>query len=173
MLCQECDKNKATVRLTKIVQGKKTEIYLCPECARNKGEFGLGENPLSLHNFLTAFMGGDPEQQQARSGALTGVAECPVCGLSYGEFREKGRLGCAQCFSSFAQQLTPLVNRIHGREEHRGKVPVRTGGLIRKKREIEKKRQQIEKAVQEENFEEAARIRDEIKKLEQEQELEE
>ncbi len=168
MLCQECGENKATVHLTKIINDKKTEVYLCQECAQKKGEFDFSQDPLSLHNFLTGFLGGEQPQQKTPSGGLVGVANCPNCGLSYNEFREKGRLGCVKCFDSFEQQLTPLIKRIHGREEHRGKVPARTGGLIRKKREIEKKRQEMEKAVGEENFEEAAKIRDEIKRLEKE-----
>jgi len=168
MLCQECGKNKANVHLTKIVNNQKTEIYLCQDCAQKKGEFSFAEDPLSLHNFLTGFLGGEYPQQETPEGGLVGVSDCPNCGLSYSEFREKGRLGCARCFENFEEQLTPLIKRIHGREEHRGKLPARTGGLIRKKREIEKKRQEMEKAVREENFEEAARIRDEIKKLEKE-----
>ncbi len=168
MLCQECGKNKATVHLTRIKNNEKTEIYLCEECAQKKGELNLAQDTLSLHNFLTGFLGGGQPQQTSQTGDLVGVSDCPRCGLSYNEFREKGRLGCVQCYENFEEQLTPLIKRIHGREEHRGKVPARTGGLIRKKREIEKLREEMEKAVREENFEEAARIRDDIRKMEKE-----
>jgi len=167
MLCQECGKKKATIHLTKIINNEKTELYLCPECAQKRGEWGFGEDPISLHNFFPGFLGA-LESGRKTPTTSAGKETCSVCGLTYEDFKEKGQLGCKECYLTFKDQLTPLVKRIHGREEHRGKVPRRTGGLIRKRREIEELRHKMEEAVQEENFEEAARLRDKIKELENE-----
>ncbi len=167
MLCQECKEKKATVHLTKVVNGKKEEYFLCEECARAKGEWGFLTEPVSLHSFLSGLLSSFESQVQPKSSLVTSL-QCEKCGLSFEDFKKIGRFGCSSCYDTFSVQLTPLLQRIHGQGVHRGKVPRRTGGLIRKRKEVEDLRRQMDEAVQAEQFEEAARLRDEIRSLEQE-----
>lgn len=165
MLCQECGKAKASVHLTRIVDGKKTETYLCEHCAQQKGEWGLATEPISLQNFFSSFLGMEPQVQPKVE--QKGIS-CEQCGLTFQEFRQRGRLGCDACYESLGASLHPLLKRIHGRDEHRGKIPQKAGGRIRTRREIQDLRQSLQEAIQEERFEEAATLRDQIKDLERE-----
>ncbi len=167
MLCQECKEKKATVHLTKIVNGKKEEYFLCEDCARAKGEWGFLTEPVSLHSFLSGLLSSFESQVQPKSSLAVSL-QCEGCGLSFEDFKKTGRFGCSNCYDTFSVQLTPLLQRIHGQAVHRGKVPRRTGGLIRKRKEVEDLRRQMDEAVRTEHFEEAARFRDEIRSLEQE-----
>ncbi len=167
MLCQECKEKKATVHVTSIINGKKTELYLCEECAQKKGEWGFAAEPLSLHNFISGFLGGLEPGIKPKT-ELPGISRCEKCGLTFEEFAQKGRFGCQECYEAFSSQLPAILKKVHGREEYRGKIPRRTGGVLRKKREIEDLRKAMEKSVKEEDFEKAAEIRDKIRELEKE-----
>ena len=92
--------------------------------------------------------------------------QCPRCGLLYSAFRETGRLGCAECYTAFQFQLRPLLRRIHGDTRHRGKVPARDGEGAVRSRQIQRLHDELQRAVEREEFEHAAAIRDEIKRLE-------
>jgi protein arginine kinase activator len=92
--------------------------------------------------------------------------KCPNCGLTYQNFRKLGRLGCSECYEAFKKELGPLLKRIHGSDRHVGKVPLKGGKTIRDTRTLQDLRIQLEKAIQMEEFEEAAKLRDKIKELE-------
>ena len=168
MICQKCGKNNATVFVTKIINGKKSEVYFCEYCAREKGEL---ENPIEgnfpLHQFFSGMMGlipgGGSESllPQTQKGA-----QCTDCGLTYAQFGQIGRFGCDQCYDAFGEQLSALFRRLHGNQKHMGKVPVRAGSGIRLKREIAKLREKLHKKISQEAFEEAASLRDQINELE-------
>lgn len=161
MLCQECKKRPATVHLTKIVNGRKTELHLCQECAAEKGEFeSLLQPVFSFPNMLAGLMGGQ------EVGVPGGHERCPQCGQTYAGFAQRGRLGCANCYEAFAGRLNPLLRRIHGSNQHTGKVPRRTGGLVRVRKEVNTLRAELQKAVDGEDFERAAKLRDQIRGLE-------
>lgn len=167
MICQNCNQKEANVHITKVINGIKTEMHLCEECAKQKNEFnsisysGFGM-PLSFQNILDGFV----EAMDVTPKYIKKEETCPSCGMSFEKFRETGRLGCANCYEAFEGKMIPLVRRIHGNIEHNGKIPRRTGGVLKVKKDIEKLREELKNAVNHEEYESAAKLRDEIKKLE-------
>ncbi len=167
MLCQECRKRPATVHITRIINGRKTEMDLCEQCAREKGDFELFTEPqFPIQSFLASILG----QHLQGHPAVQAVPQlrCDNCGLTYDEFARAGRFGCSRCYEHFAERLEPVLRRVHGSTQHAGKVPGRTGGAIKLKRDLRELRESLAKAVAAEDFEKAAQLRDEIRKLEKE-----
>ncbi|MDF2659144.1 MAG: UvrB/UvrC protein [Paenibacillus sp.] len=165
MLCQECNKRPATLHFTKIVNGEKTEFHICESCAREKGELIPGTpNGFSIHNLLSGLLDFDPAQ--AIGAKQQQQLRCEQCGLTYSQFSKIGRFGCSSCYEQFSGRLDPLFKRVHGNTVHVGKVPKRTGGLIQYKREIDKLKQEMQMSITREEFEQAAKIRDQIRELE-------
>ena len=161
MLCNICGKNQATVHLTEIIDSQVTELHLCEECAREKSiemeqQFGLADLLAGLAEF------GKPQEITEAV-----VLKCSNCGLSYGDFKKLGRLGCSDCYSSFKKYLAPLLKKIHGSNQHFGKTPLKIPLPAKKKTELETLRAKLQKAIAEEAFEEAAELRDKIRELEQ------
>ena len=162
MLCDICGKNEATVHFTEIVNDQMTKLHLCEECAKRKGEemeehFGLADLLAGLADLGTPV-------EVAKDKKL----KCPSCGLTYSDFKKIGKVGCDQCYDTFKVYLVPLLKRIHGSDVHVGKVPRKKVKASRgKKVDIEELKKKLKHAVELEEFEEAARLRDEIKKHEQ------
>ena len=170
MLCQICNKRPANVHVTKIINGAKNELHICEQCAKEKeglkvsSEIPGFDTPFSFSNILAGFM------DFAGVGILPYSADravkCTGCNLDYEDFKKTGRFGCSQCYEFFGNKLDPIFKRIHGNIQHTGKVPKRTGGLIRTKRDIERLRYDLKKAIESEEYEHAAELRDNIKQLE-------
>lgn len=161
MVCDACGVNQATVHLTEIVDEQMTELHLCEECAKNKSlemeqQFGLADLLAGLSDL------GKGAVEAKESMKL----KCPNCGLAYGDFKKIGRLGCSECYNTFRKQLIPLLKRIHGSNKHYGKMPLVMPKPVKVETNIEELKAKLQKAVQAEEFEEAARIRDMIKELE-------
>ena len=189
MQCDICGKKKATVHLTEIVDEQMTEMHLCEECARNKStqreqQFGLGDLLAGLSDV------GKPATKTEDKNVLI----CSACALNYEDFRKFGRLGCGHCYTSFKEQLSGLLRKIHGSNRHLGKAPasfVATAsasqaaeppagttakspasaktaapGLISSDN-IEDLKKQLVTAIQDEDFEKAALLRDKIRLMEQ------
>lgn len=164
MICQECEKRPATLHFTKIVNGEKTEFHICEVCARERGEMIPGTpGGFSIHNLLSGLLDFEPSGGKA---AKTAAPRCEHCGLTYSQFSKLGRFGCSECYKHFEDRLDPLFKRVHGNTFHTGKVPKRTGGRIQLKREVELLKKELVQRVEQEDFESAARIRDQIKELE-------
>jgi len=165
MFCQECHKNEANIHIIKSVDGKQTEEYLCEQCARKKEELDFSFEPeFSLHKLFASmlnqgFLGN-------RESMLAAKSQCPECGLSFAQFSQVGRLGCSGCFTAFEDSLKPLLRRIHASSTHTGKIPVRTQRRVKYKRELDRLKEQLQIKVQNEEFEEAAVLRDQIKAME-------
>lgn len=168
MLCQECGKRPATLHFTKIVNGEKTEFRFCEECAREKGEVIPGTSGgFSIHNLLSGFLDFNPNGIGQKSSHFQSQnLRCEACGLSYAQFSKIGRFGCSSCYKYFNDHLDPLFKRVHGNTVHVGKIPKRAGKHIQTKRKIEDLRQTLQNRIQQEEFEEAAAIRDQIRELE-------
>lgn len=165
VLCQECGKRQATLHFTKILNGEKTEFHICEACAREKGELIPGTpNGFSIHNLLSGLLDFDPSHSAVASKAQP--VRCEHCGLTYGQFSKVGRFGCSQCYKHFSEKLDPLFKRVHGNIVHTGKVPKRSGGLIKYKREIDQLKKELLLRIDNEEFEQAAHIRDQIRELE-------
>ena len=164
MLCDICGKNSATVHLTEIVNDQMDELHLCEECARQKSmqmeqQFGLSDLLAGLAEFEK------PSQEKEAASV-----KCANCGLGYADFKKIGRLGCGDCYNAFKKYLGPLLKRIHGSCQHVGKNPLKiTTKAPKKKLDFAALRFSLQKAIETENFEEAARIRDEIRELEKKQ----
>ncbi|HLO03690.1 MAG TPA: UvrB/UvrC motif-containing protein [Symbiobacteriaceae bacterium] len=165
MQCQRCGSRPAAYHQTVIVNGQKQESHLCENCATQGGATGLPN--LSIQQLLASFLG-QGANPFAGGGTPVRQAEptCSHCGMTYSQFAETGRLGCARCYDELGPHLAPLIKRIHGAETHQGKAPKRTGGLVRMQRELSGARVALQQAISAEKFEEAARLRDRIKELE-------
>lgn len=164
MLCQRCGEKEATVHLTKIINGKKTEIFLCEDCAEETGQLSLSTgDPFSFHNLLADILNSGLESSVKESKKSL---KCDQCGMAYEEFSKEGLFGCSKCYETFSDKIERLAKRIHGSSLHQGKVPKRRGGKLRIKKEIEELKEKMHKEVEKENFEKAAEIRDKIHDLE-------
>ncbi len=174
MLCENCGQRPATIHQTIISDGNKTETHFCEVCAREKGvpdmlaQGNFSFPNLSIHQLLSSFLGQDPFGGTAVAPKAQAEPRCTRCGMAYSEFAETGRLGCAQCYDDLDLHLAPLIKRIHGTLQHAGKAPKRTGGVLRKRRDLAGLRQELTLLVGQEKYEEAARLRDRIRELEAE-----
>ncbi len=161
MQCDICSKKKATVHLTEIVDDQMSEMHLCEECARQKSvqmeqQFGLADLLAGLADF------GKPAKEETHE-----TLKCSSCGMTYDEFRKFGRLGCGQCYESFKMHLSTLLKKVHGSNHHLGKTPAKISQSEKKTIEsFQELKMQLQQAIQIEDFERAAEIRDKIRDLE-------
>lgn len=190
MLCSNCGKNEANVHYTHVVNGEKTEYNLCDECAKKLGiddiDFSM---PISFSNFIGDFF---DEESLLPSFSGNMVTKCPKCGLTYDEFAKNGKFGCGECYETFANKIETVLKNLHGSAKHRGRAPQRlaesTTKLTEKCKnekdeepnikhepvvdktmeEIDRLNADIKLAIKEERYEDAAKIRDKIKKLQDE-----
>jgi len=168
MLCDKCKKNQASVRVQQSVNGKKTEINICHECA-------YVDDQLNLDNLFQGLMGsllaqGIKDAKLApigQQGKMIDEPECQACGMTYREFREKGRLGCVECYTTFRGHLAPIFNSIQTNSEHKGKIPLRSGAKMNVERKIDRLRREQQTMIAQEEYEKAATLRDEIRLLQQ------
>ncbi len=164
MVCDACKQQQATVHLTEIVNGQMTELHLCETCANQKGaqvesHFGLADLLAGLADFSK---GQDVEPESSSKS-------CANCGMSYDDFRKVGRLGCSECYGTFRRSLSGLLKRIHGSTHHMGKTPSRLVKPSRAKSELAELKRRLERSIEIEEFEQAARLRDQIREIEREQ----
>lgn len=180
MLCDDCGENEATVFLKAVVNNKLVEMHLCESCAGKKGlELGTGAGMFSLSELFENLSELTKEFLPIERRSL----RCSACGFRYSDFKETGRLGCPHCYVSFESQLIQLLSRIHGSTKHTGKKYLRAHGAAaagsssrqgpvhaQARRvwaaEIESLKIKLKKAVEREDYEMAARLRDRIKEYE-------
>lgn len=163
MNCEECQKRSATVHFTQVIHGTKKQVHLCDVCAKEKGYLTDSEDAYSLHNLLAGLFNFDSVQQTFKQ---QDQLECPQCKLSFIEFNRTGKFGCAMCYETFSSKLDSIFRRVHsGNTKHIGKIPKRRGGDLHTKRQIESYQAEIQRLIKEEAFEEAAKVRDQIKAL--------
>ena len=163
MVCDACKQQQATVHLTEIANDQMTELHLCEACANQKGaqvesHFGLADLLSGL-----AEMG---KTQETEEEVETATKACPTCGMTYDDFRKVGRLGCADCYTTFRRNLASLLKRIHGSPHHLGKSPARLVKPTKAKTELAELKRQLERAIELEEFEKAAHLRDQIRDVE-------
>jgi len=155
MLCEKCGKRNASVMYTQIINGKKSSLNLCSQCASGESLF---DNFGSLLSFGTR-----PEMS---------VATCPLCGMTLSEFTHKGRMGCGKCYDTFRRQAKTMLQKIHGTSVHTAEtvqeendIPT-TKAPKKEKSELDILKEELQKAISEENYEEAAILRDKIRSKE-------
>ena len=178
ILCDVCQSRDAEVFLTQIVEGKMQKVNLCKECSKDRGV----EDPTGFA--LTELLAGlgtstetapAPPQQaplvgEAVSGpsmalTTTSATKCPVCGFTQADFKKTGRLGCSTCYQTFSESLGNLLKAMHKGTAHTGKMP---SNLVRRRECAERLKtlqKELQKAVEDENYENAASLRDQITKL--------
>ena len=175
MLCQNCSKTRATTHIKRIINGETTEQHLCAACAKRLGlDDFFDDFSLSIPNIFAGFFG---DTAPLLSGRQT--ERCPSCGSSFEEIVRTGMVGCADCYKTFYDRLLPSIQRIHGRARHAGKRPPQavlteqneTAAPQEPTREdqIAALEEQMRQAVESQNFEQAAVLRDNIKALREEQ----
>lgn len=169
MECQECHERSATLHFTQLIQGQKMEVHVCKVCAKEKGYLTYPEDGYSLHNLLSGLFNFDTSNMAGPQGsAYQQVKElqCPKCEMTFSEFKQIGKFGCALCYETFNHRLDPIFRRVHaGNTKHSGKIPKRQGGDLHKKKQAEELKVKLKTLVENEEFEEAAKIRDKIKAL--------
>jgi protein arginine kinase activator len=162
MKCQDCGKREATFNLTQVINDQKVVLNLCQECAEKRGF----RNPLEGVPFpLAQFLAGMLKQAQVKKPSSEAEVSCPVCGLSFSDFAKVGRLGCGNCYVTFRTQLEDLLRKVHGSIQHRGKFPQTKGDVMKPMWEENKLHEELKRAIQQEDFEKAAQIRDRIRAL--------
>lgn len=160
MLCEQCQKKPASMHMTQVIDGKVKKLHLCVDCAKASGlDF---QDAVSFTDMLFGM------KAMGESAALeeeTAEKSCPVCQMTRADFKRLGKLGCAQCYETFADELNGLLKAIHQSDLHSGKVPARMRRAVAGDEERQALQKALESAIAEENFEEAGRIRDLIKSL--------
>lgn len=159
--CSRCSK-QATLHITEIRNNEAQELHLCEKCAQQylAAEEAMTSSAEDLAEKLS-------ETSDPDSGELDHLV-CPNCGMTFREFRSQGRLGCPHDYIAFEEELLPLLENIHGETQHVGKFPKRAPRASQRQYELIKLRSELRSAIDDENYESAARFRDQIRDLEQE-----
>jgi len=167
MQCQICKNNEATIHLTEISNGIRSELHLCEYCAAEQ-QIAV-KNQLPLNELLSSLLAAAPEEEQFTS-AETRRLKCPVCGFTLEHLRNASLLGCPQDYEVFAQPLLPLIESIHdGKTLHCGKVPSTTPKRTKNQIELHSLKLKLEQAVKKEDYELAAKMRDQIAEKEKQE----
>ena len=189
MLCQNCNKNEANVRYTEIINGEKKEMMLCEECSHKLGVDNISFNmPINFSNFFGGLLEDEMYDDEKFMPLFQKVKElkCDNCNMTYDEFINQGKFGCPECYNVFSSKIDTLLNRLHGSNRYLGrkalKGSIEDNGKIKKEEDkkneeskskdelsdsnkIEKLEEDLKKAISEERYEDAAKIRDEISSL--------
>ena len=166
MLCQHCHKNEATTHVKTMINGDYAEYRLCPECAHELGyDTMFPDLSADFGGLLGSFL-------SAALPARSGATHCKLCGSTMNDIKSTGKVGCSECYDTFFCELMPTIRSIHGNTEHIGKRPVIEYETIEDEKPAENGeslddlRAQLKKAIEDENFERAAQLRDQIKEME-------
>ena len=175
MKCQICNNNNATIHYKASINGKSQEMFLCSECAEKNG-ISSKKNFFEPVDVFDGFFSNEAED--IFGGMFAGMINsnnqkqaletksCPFCNMKLSEFLQRGRLGCSVCYKTFENALKPTLKRIHANVEHCGKVPESQLKKQSVAKKIEILKNKLNEAIQNQEFEMAAKYRDEIKELE-------
>jgi protein arginine kinase activator len=155
-----CKDKVATIRLKEIINNVVTEIHLCQDCFESREHQGAAGTGNAFDSDSDALV--EDEKKKTRKSK---TRKCPACGLSEEQFRARGRLGCSECYTAFTKTLEPILAKVHGSVEHRGKIPQEAARSLDLKTELRKLQEDLQRAIQEENYERAAKLRDKIKQF--------
>ena len=165
MKCEKCNKREATTHFKKNINGYIEEHHLCSECAKKSPELSEIKQNMNfgLGGFLGGMFSGTKPQHSLDTEQSTDI--CPTCKMTYSEFLQKGKLGCGDCYSTFRNRIKRPLKQIHGTFEHIGKAPERCGEKVILDKKIKTLEAELNAAVLKQEFETAAKLRDEIKLL--------
>ena len=173
MLCENCKENTAVIHYNYSLNGHMTDIHLCQKCAYELGLSDIGS--ANKNDLFTGLFGdwfgtgkgiGQNGYNRGTSVLYNKEKVCPSCGMSETEVRKNGRFGCAECYHTFSSLVVSMLEKLHLSSEHRGRVPVGINCSESVERKIESLTRQMNGAVSKQDYEEAARLRDAIKLLE-------
>lgn len=173
MICENCQERPATVTITQVVNGQKSENHYCEVCASKFHPFNFEmhkNEQIPIHQLVSNWFGlpiwqSGTEEKQQKSTTQQGT--CPGCGATFRKILKDGKLGCPECYETFSDQLPTVLAKIQAGTKHIGRTPGKernTNELLKK--QLNSMREQLQLAIQEERFEDAAKLRDEIKELE-------
>ena len=180
MLCDNCKNNEATVRYTEIINGEKREMHLCEECSHKLGIDNISFNmPIDFSSFFGGLLDDEYNSQEFMPLFQT-VKElkCNNCNMTYDEFAREGKFGCEECYDTFSSKIDSLLKRLHGSSNYVGRKALnsnlnndikseeKASKKTEEESELEKLQNDLKKAIKDERYEDAAKIRDEIKKIE-------
>lgn len=176
MLCQKCHKKTASVFISSIINGQETRLYLCDDCAKDYPLFDFNiKDPFSIKDVMDKFKLEDETSTNKEKGISLSKDNdskedeiiCPNCYSTYSEYRDTGKLGCSRCYEVFEKKLNPILKNIYGYEEYIGKSPKKDDNRIYISKEIRILKEDLNRAIEHEEYEKAADIRDKIKGLEE------
>lgn len=177
MICENCGKREANVRYTKIVNGHKQEYKLCEECSKKLGIGNMDFNmPISFSSFFSDFLEDVQNASMLPELELIKSLKCDTCNLTFEDFMNTGKIGCSNCYDTFQEKIDPILKNMQGSNRHIGRLGKVEKGSLKENvpevkqneiSELAKKKQELKKLVKEEKYEEAAKVRDEIKALEE------
>ena len=171
MLCDNCGKNEANIRYTQIINGEKKEMNLCEKCSKELGIDDINFNmPIDFSSFLGDLISDYEENSFMPMLSRPTELKCSNCNTTYSEFLNTGKFGCSECYEAFADKIDSVLKRIHGSNKYLGRKSENNAAKIEKikdKKEDNKLNdleKQLKQAIKEERYEDAAKIRDEIKR---------
>lgn len=160
MLCEKCGKRQATTHIRSVINGVIHEKHLCSHCAASEGYSDMKGNNLSQ---MLSSMFGDALTNTSN----TQLTRCSCCGSTFSDIAKSGKCGCPECYTTFYEQLLPYLKRVHGSVKHIGKIPNNAPITVKQNEDtVDELRSLLSRLVREEKYEQAAVVRDKIKKLE-------
>jgi protein arginine kinase activator len=156
MECESCHSKEATVHLTQVINGEVKKVHLCEGCAKESGV--TMKIPTSIHEILQGVAA-------PKLGLPEATKSCPACKMTRADFKKIGRLGCADCYEAFEDELAGVIKAMHQADRHQGKFPRRLTEKARVSEELDRLRGELSRAIGGEQFEQAARLRDQIRQL--------
>ena len=156
MLCDNCKKNQAAVFMEQVSGGEKTELNLCYKCSLDIS------TPMFLNNILKGMF----YNSNVVEGNNVPTLSCTTCSLKLSEFKQTGKIGCSNCYQTFKREINSILRNIQWGIDHRGKIPKKNAANLILKKEVKRLRSDLNMAIDKEEYEEAARLRDKIKAIE-------
>ncbi len=167
MKCEKCKARKATTHVKRVVNGAYEEYMLCEDCAHEMGF----DNVFSFD--MPDMFGGLVQSLFGALPARSGASRCPGCSSTFGDIQNTGKVGCAECYEVFRSELMPSIKRIHGNTVHCGKIPYTEVSVDKDENsekenetDVDKLKQELKSAIEAQNFEKAAELRDKIREME-------
>lgn len=164
-LCEECGVNEACYTISVMMGGQITQRHLCADCMAKMNMNLAAGNVKHLLSAIMSALTGAVEESAAPAVSPEEDVACERCGTTLSQFTKSGKLGCPTCYTSFREQLTPMLQQIHGRVQHAGRKPLNTESAQRRRSMYEQLTRHLEAAVAVEDFETAAVIRDQLRRL--------
>lgn len=169
MVCENCKEKPANITVTQVQNGQKMEHHYCETCASkfHPFQFEVQDEPISLQQFITNWFG-TPLKSSVRDEKQPSASQvvCPHCHLSYLQFLKKGKVGCAGCYIAFRSYLPSILEKLQAGTTHISSTETRVDSVQKVEQQIHMLREQLKLAIEQGRFEDAAKLRDEIKLLE-------